>query len=135
MIPTKSGQLIQSAEFPLVDHYGISIIENGKIYVLNNNFYAQKTIKQPWEDYKKNAKIKQITDTELTQQSNQEITERYQKVCKGNYRLWTYNCEQFIDCMLQQPLRSEQVVRWKNKGLLVLFGITIYTIYHKIKKQ
>lgn len=117
----KSGQLIKAKvdSLPFIIHYGITIVENNKVYILHNTpFY--NTIIDPFDNWIKTRKIISIQNTKLTDISNKNIIEKFKKICFKKYNLLNYNCEHFIDCMLDNKNKSEQINNWFLSGIIIL---------------
>lgn len=122
----KSGQLVKAkAEIiPIIYHYGIIIVEDGEIYILHNS-PAKSSVIELFENWEATRSVVSVIDTELIGFSNEYILNRFDSVCKRDYILFQYNCEHFVDCMLNRPQRSEQVRTW-------VIGLSIFAFaYHR----
>ena len=117
----KSGQLIKAKvnKFPLIDHYGIILVDRGENYVMHNSPFVSSVIETLDKFLSTRTKI-EVKDTDLILDSNESIIDRFEMECKKQYRLFNYNCEHFIDCMLDQPQKSEQIQTW-ILGLSIAF--------------
>ena len=117
----RSGQLIKAKvnSLPFVDHYGITLIQNGKIYILHNTPF-KSSVMDPIENWIQDRQITRVENTELCNKSNEYIIQQFNTLCKKPYDLLSYNCEHFIDCMLSRQRKSEQMVNWIGLGALAV---------------
>jgi hypothetical protein len=124
----KSGQVIKGSPkiFPIIDHFGILIVENGNVFVLHNTPFKGSITESLKEWEKSRFKIK-IKDSKLIGKSNSDIKKQFLK-CKKDYNLFSYNCEHFIDCMEGKKQRSEQI-------LLFAGSIAAFLVYRKFVKK
>lgn len=109
----RTGQLIKASvnRFPLLNHYGIILVDNGQVKVLHNTPFRSSVI-DDLHFWLSTRKLITVDDTELVNYSRDFILDRFNMVCKNRYNLFFYNCEHFIDCMLSREQRSEQLSMW-----------------------
>jgi hypothetical protein len=115
----RTGQLIKAKvnSLPFVDHYGITLIQNGKTYILHNTPFRGSVI-DPIEVWLQDRQVIGVQNTQLCNKSNQYILNLFKTICKRPYNLLSYNCEHFIDCMLSRQVKSEQIISWLTIGAL-----------------
>jgi hypothetical protein len=114
-----TGQIIKASvnDLPLIYHYGIVLIDGEQIYVLHNspdNVHMIDTL----DNYLESREIIEIRNTHLNNLPINYILNRFNEDCKQTYHVINYNCEHFIDCMLNEQHQSEQLVGW-----FMAFGI------------
>ena len=124
--PFKSGQIIKTeaytfASMPVMYHFGLVLKEKDQIYIIHND-RKNGTIKQSYEDFIYNEgdvrKVSEVKRSKLENLTNNEIITRFNK-CAGDFHWLDYNCEHFVDCMLKNKIRSEQI------NLYALTAITL----------
>lgn len=107
----RSGQIIKASVnlLPGVYHYGIIINENKDVYVLHNTPF-RSAVKDTLSDFLKSRKLTSLLDSDLIYCTNDGIEDRFKAQCSKSYDLFNYNCEHFIDCMLDREEKSEQLL-------------------------
>lgn len=129
----KNGQLIKASvnKYPFIKHYGLIYLTNeiSKVYVMHNTPNRGPVI-DTLNDFKRNRTIISRTDTVLTDKvSSDFILNKFSKVEQKKFNLLTFNCEHFIDYMLDNKMRSEQLTSWFF--LITILGIITYLIVKK----
>ena len=112
----RSGQVIKANvnSMPLVDHYGIILVEGNETYVIHNTPFRNAVIDRI-DDFLDSRTLVSLQNTYLEYNSNDSIINRFEKQCKRSYGLFEYNCEHFIGCMLNQSETSPQLQSWAFK--------------------
>jgi len=123
----RSGQILKTIAYsigntPIVYHFGVIWVddETGEIFVLHNDF-ENGTIMDSLEQFLEEREIEEVQDSYLEQLTNNQLLERFES-CQGDFDLLDYNCEHFIDCMMGDLKKSEQIV------IYLLGAVLIYLI-------
>lgn len=117
-----SGQLIKTkTNIPFISHYGIVIVIGSHVKVLHNT-PGRGSVIDDIDYFLEERILVSVEDTDLVGKTNQSIINRFHNVCKRDYRLFSYNCEHFIDCMLNQNKRSEQLFKFGLIGVGLFLG-------------
>lgn len=111
-------------EIPLLFHFGVVIIEDGKVMVMHNTI-DQDVIIESFEEYSEDRVVEETFESKLMSYSKDELYRAFDR-CKGEFDTLNYNCEHFIDCMLGHPHKSEQLYR---VGLITAALLLAYSIY------
>lgn len=115
-----TGQLIKAKvnNIPFIYHYGIILQEAHETFGLHNS-PRQSSVIDTLDTWLETRTVESVQDTNLIGQTNKTIINRFKTECKREYKLFSYNCEHFVDCMVDQELRSEQLRTWGLRiGLL-----------------
>lgn len=106
-----NGDIIQARvrNVPGIFHFGIIVIEGGQAYVFHNTPF-RGTVCDPLPLFLRTRYGAEFRPSKLSGRPTPEIVNRFEQ-CKGNYHLLSFNCEHFIDCMMDQPYESPQLVR------------------------
>ena len=125
----KSGQIVKTIAYQVIDvpimyHFGVIYVDEitNEVFVLHNSGDDESTIKEPFDEFILDRELVELQPSNLENLSNEELLIRFEN-CKGEFDFLDYNCEHFIDCMMGESRRSEQVV------LYILTGITLYLIF------
>jgi hypothetical protein len=118
---TQSGQLIKATidNMPFIYHYGIALVHNNEVYVLHNTPFRGSVI-DTFNNWIKGRNIIEVSQTDLIGKENNYILAQFDTACRKKYNLFNFNCEQFIDCMLRQQQKSEQLAKWSLIGVGIL---------------
>ena len=122
----RSGYLIKTdaGNLPLVNHFAITLFLNNKLYVLENTpFYGSRII--TFDKFMKGRTIEFVKPTKLINKSNKYIFDKFNNLCQKPYDLINYNCEHFIDCMMSDSQKSEQLHTIAYIGLA---GFILYKV-------
>lgn len=107
----KEGSIIKvkAKRLPFFKHYGIIVGREGdEQYVLHNTPFKGSSV-DSLEDFQlSRGKPQSIQETELTELNTAALVERF-RACDRPYRLFSFNCEHFIDCMKEKPQKSPQL--------------------------
>ena len=121
----QSGQIVKASvnSFPLIFHYGIILKDNNQVFIIHNspdavNLYGGNVLISLLSDWLTTRKIVSIQSTNLT---NEQINYKYEELKARKYNFLTFNCEHFIDYMLQRDIKSEQLDILKK--ILIAIGI------------
>ena len=104
------GQILKSRvqEIPVLFHFAIVVVEdNGHIYVLHNTVDNDVMV-ESLAEYREDRVVEEVIDSDLMNLSYDEIKSRFLE-CRGDFDVLNYNCEHFIDCMLGDERKSEQL--------------------------
>lgn len=82
----------------------------------------------PAETFFNSRQLVQVNGSWLNNLSETEIFLRFE-ACKGEFNLLYYNCEHFIDAMLNENKRSEQL----NRVIYVGIFLSIIYLIFKLK--
>ncbi|WP_282783253.1 lecithin retinol acyltransferase family protein [Phaeodactylibacter xiamenensis] len=118
----KEGTIIKvkAKRLPLFRHYGIIVGSEGdEQYVLHNTPFKGSSV-DSLEDFQssRGAPVS-VHETELTELDTTAIIERFQ-ACDRPYRLFSFNCEHFVDCMREKRQTSPQL----QLSLFIIFLIS-----------
>lgn len=125
----KSGQIVKTIAYQVIDvpimyHFGVIYVDEltNEVFVLHNSGDGNSTIKETFDNFILSRELVALQPSKLENLTNEELLYRFEN-CKGKFDFLDYNCEHFIDCMMGEKRRSEQVV------LYVLTAITLYLIF------
>lgn len=126
----KEGSIIKvkAKRLPLFRHYGIILgSEGNEQYVLHNTPFKGSSV-DSLEDFQssRGAPVS-VHDTELTELDTTALIDRFQ-ACDRPYRLFSFNCEHFVDCMRERPKTSPQL----QLSLFLIFVISILLFFSMI---
>lgn len=115
----KTGQIIQANPgiLSFLYHYGIILEKQGVIYVMHNSPFKGPAM-EPFDQWIKLRKNYTVYDSDLMKESCACLQAKFNALVHKSYNLLTYNCEHFLDEMLEQEQRSEQMER----GLKLVVG-------------
>lgn len=115
-------------DLPFVYHYGIVADDtSGQKVVLHNTPDQGGTVITPLPEFLQGRQI--INSFAGNFGSNSAIMQRFEQ-CRGNFNLFFYNCEHFVDAMMGRTVqRSEQVTFW----LFFLFGLLLVYFVFSVK--
>jgi hypothetical protein len=130
----KTGQIIRAKvdHFPLVDHYGIVIVENGNTNIIHNTPF-RSSVKDDINTWLDSRSVMSIYNSNLVNENIEYINYKFKNDCKGKYNLFSYNCEHFIDCMTGKKQNSEQLNYWII--LIVLKIVITLFLYYFFSKR
>lgn len=88
---------------PLLFHYGIVIKENNKTLIAHNPFVGESILLEDADAFFDNRYI--ITNHGvLTTKNAKELIIKFNEIKHKKYNLLTYNCEDFVNEMIEKPL-------------------------------
>ncbi len=133
----QTGDIIKASmdKYPFIYHYGIVIVTNGKVRIINNtpdekNEYGGNIVSYSPEKFFTTRKLIHIYHTNITK-------ERILKVVEQNksrpFNLLTFNCEHFIYEIKDGTPSSPQVRYWLFN--IVGFLLIITTLLNKVKAK
>jgi hypothetical protein len=107
----KEGSIIQvrAKRIPFLRHYAIVVGDkDAGQYVFHNTPFRGATV-DSLEDFQssRGAPVS-IHETELTELDTAGLISRF-RACDRPYRLFSFNCEHFIDCMREKKQTSPQL--------------------------
>lgn len=115
---------------PLLYHYGIISVENGKVYIYHlqtsrENSLGGNLIRDDFKEYVKGREIIEVQNLKINRSEFQDVLE---KLKKTKYDLFSNNCEHFVNYIKEKKFVSPQLKSW---GLAVSLGVVTYLLINK----
>ncbi|KGE85910.1 hypothetical protein IX84_25220 [Phaeodactylibacter xiamenensis] len=107
----KEGSIIQvrAKRVPFLKHYAVVVgSENDAQYVLHNTPFQGATVDLLEDFQSSRGQPVSVHETELTELDTAGLISRF-RACDRPYRLFSFNCEHFIDCMREKKQTSPQL--------------------------
>ncbi len=120
----KSGQEItaKAKNLPFVTHKGIIFVLGNELYIMHNTIENNVDMIE-YDRFLEKRELVSIKDTKLTELSDTDVLNRYNKLQDRKFNLVTYNCEHFIAEMKHEPIESKSVELVSRAAVFFLGGI------------
>mgnify|MGYP003626802801 CR=1 FL=1 len=124
----KSGQIVKTIAYQVLDvpvmyHFGVIWVDEvtDEVFVLHNSGEGF-TLKESFDEFILDREFVELQESKLEYLTNEELLKRFEK-CEGKFDALDYNCEHFVDCMLGDKKKSEQI------RIYVLAAIALFIIF------
>lgn len=121
-----SGSIVKATikNMPFIYHYGVIYNDGSMIAVLHNTPSTGVSF-VPYSEWVKSRNLRKVSNSKLTGLGNEVILKKFAQVEGKNYHLLKFNCEHFIDYMLDRRRHSEQLQLFSFLGFALL--LFLYT--------